>query len=82
MPNKLRVLSGREIVKFLEKSGFCQCSTHGSHAKLKRTIDKQTQTLIVPLNKEIPKGTLRDIYSQILEYLPKSSGAEDLFFTD
>jgi len=82
MPNKLRVLSGREIIKFLEKNSFVSCSVCGSHAKLKRIIGEQVQTLVIPLHDDIAKGTLRDIYDQILKYLPESSEIRDLFFTE
>ena len=82
MPNKLRTLSGKEIVKFLEKKSFTVQSTHGSHTKLKRIADERTQTLIVPLHNEIAKGTLRDIYNQILEYMPESPELKNFFFTE
>lgn len=82
MPNKLRVLSGQEIVKFLEKNGFTTRSCRGSHAKLKRVVDGEDQTLIVPLRKSVARGTLRDIYDQILGYLPESLGVKNLFYTD
>ncbi|MEK7190636.1 MAG: type II toxin-antitoxin system HicA family toxin [Patescibacteria group bacterium] len=82
MPNKLRTLSGSEIIKFLEKNGFAVHSTHGSHTKLKRTVNENIQTLVVPLHKPIAKGTLRDIYNQIPEYMPASSESRDFFFTE
>jgi len=82
MPNKLRILSGKEIIKFLEKNGFIIQSTHGSHVKLKWTINDRAQTLVIPLHDEVAKGTLRDIYNQILEYLPESSDIKNLFFTE
>jgi len=78
----LRILSGREIIKFLERHDFVTHAIHGSHAKLKRIIDERTQTLVIPLHDEIAKGTLRDIYNQILEYLPESARVKNLFFTD
>ncbi|MFA5791503.1 MAG: type II toxin-antitoxin system HicA family toxin [Candidatus Paceibacterota bacterium] len=82
MPNKLRILSGKEIVKFLEKSGFIEHSIHGSHVKLKRIINERTQTLVIPLHKEVAKGTLRDIYNQVFEYMPESLEVKSFFFTD
>ena len=82
MPNKLRTLSGKEIVKFLEKNGFKLHSTHGSHTKLKRTLSDRIQTLVIPLHSEIARGTLRDIYSQVLEYIPESLEVKSFFFTD
>ncbi|MDO8482753.1 MAG: type II toxin-antitoxin system HicA family toxin [bacterium] len=81
MPNKLRVLSGTELVKFLEKSGFVAQGTHGSHAKLRRTVKERVQTLVIPLHKEVAKGTLRDIHKQVIEYLPELD-VKGFFFTD
>jgi predicted RNA binding protein YcfA (HicA-like mRNA interferase family) len=80
MPKKLRTLSGKEIVKFLEKNAFTVSSSRGSHTKLQRIVDKNTQTLIIPLHNQIAKGTLRDIYNQIVQYLPESE-IKDFFFT-
>ena len=80
MPNKLRTLSGKEIVKFLEKNGFVVRYTRGRHTKLQRTVNEHIRTLVIPLHKEIAKGTLRDIYNQVFEYLPISE-VKDFFFT-
>lgn len=82
MPSKLRILSGKEVIHFLEKSAFVVHSTHGSHVKLKRIINKRTQTLVIPLHKEVAKGTLRDVYNQILEYIPESLEVRNFFFTE
>ena len=81
MPNKLRDLSGKEIVKFLETKDFEVYKTRGSHCKMKRIIFDSDQTLFIPLHKSITKATLHDIYYQILEYLPESE-VRNFFFTD
>ncbi len=80
MPNKLKDLSGEDIIKLLYKNGFILYSTKGSHSKLRKIIDGNTQNLIIPMHKSIAKGTLRDIYNQIREYLPESE-IKDTFFT-
>jgi predicted RNA binding protein YcfA (HicA-like mRNA interferase family) len=82
MPNKLRNLSGKKIVKYLEKNGFSVCQTRGSHFKMRRIILTQKQTLTVPVHNFIPKGTLHDIYNQILEYMPESPELNNFFFTE
>lgn len=81
MPNKLRDLSGKEIVNFLEKNGFSVCNTRGSHYKMRRIFLERNQTLIIPMHDSIAKGTLRDIYNQISEYLPESN-IKDFFFSN
>ena len=81
MPNKLRTLSGNEIVKFLEKNGFYIDGTHGSHRKMKRIINEHKQTLIIPLHKQVAKGTLHDIFRQIYEYIPEDK-VQTFFYTE
>ena len=69
---KLRVLSGREVVKILSQFGFKVISQRGSHVKLRRILSDGTkQTLTIPLHEELDRGTLRAIYRQALRYLPE-----------
>ncbi len=82
MPNKLKDLSGKDITKFLERNGFSVYKIRGSHCKMRRTIADHNQTLIIPMHKSIAKGTLRDIYNQISEYMPESSEIKIFFFTE
>jgi predicted RNA binding protein YcfA (HicA-like mRNA interferase family) len=81
MPNKLKDLSGQEIVKFLKQNGFSVYKTRGSHCKMRRIISDRNQTLMIPIHNSIAKGTLRDIYQQISEYLPESD-AKSFFFAE
>ncbi|MDO8579425.1 MAG: type II toxin-antitoxin system HicA family toxin [bacterium] len=82
MPNKLKDLSGKEIIKFLEQNNFSVYKTRGSHCKMRRMVSDHNQTLMIPIHSSIAKGTLHDIYNQILEYIPESSGVKNFFFTD
>ena len=69
---KLRVLSGKEVVKILSKFGFEVISQRGSHVKLKRILpDGTKQTLTVPLHDELDKGTLKAIIRQASRYIPE-----------
>ena len=63
---KLPVLSGKELVKFLESLGFGIIRTHGSHVRLK-SADGKVTTIPVHANKELPKGLLRKIIREDLE---------------
>lgn len=81
MPKKLKDLSGKEIVKFLEQNGFSSHKVRGSHCKMRRIVSDRNQTLVIPLHGSIAKGTLHDIYNQILEYLPESLEVRNFFFT-
>jgi predicted RNA binding protein YcfA (HicA-like mRNA interferase family) len=82
MPNKLKDLSGKEIVKFLERNGFSVYKTRGSHCKMRRIVSDRNQTLLIPMHSSIAKGTSHDIYNQILEYLPESLELRSFFFTE
>ena len=61
---KLRVLSGKEVVKILSKFGFEVVS--------QRILpDGTKQTLTVPLHDELDKGTLKAIIRQASRYIPE-----------
>ena len=57
---KLPVVSGRDVIRALEKIGFKTVRIKGSHAKLR----KDYRTVIVPLHDELSKGTLKSIIRQ------------------
>ncbi len=57
---KLPVLSGRELVRALQRAGFEVVRQKGSHVSLRKG-DRRT---VVPLHDELAKGTLRDILNQ------------------
>ncbi len=61
---KLPVLSGHKVIKALNKAGWLQKRTRGSHAILAKIINDQKIALVVPLHKEIDKGTLIEIIRQ------------------
>ena len=54
------VLSGAEIVKALERLGFAQDRQRGSHIVMKRG----TAGYVVPLHREVKRGTLGNIVRQ------------------
>ena len=61
---KLPVLSGHKVIKALNKDGWVQRRTKGSHVILSKIINDQKVALVVPLHKEIDKGTLIEIIRQ------------------
>lgn len=62
MSSKYPVLSPSKIISILEKFGFEKISQKGSHAKYKNKI---TNTVyIIPMHKEVAKGTLKSILEQ------------------
>lgn len=62
--SKLPVISGREMVKVLSKIGFDVVGRKGSHVRLKRRRTKELLIVVVPMHRELAKGTLRSILRQ------------------
>ncbi len=60
--SKLPVISGKECIKALEKTGYKVIRQKGSHIVL--TTSNPTNMLVVPNHKEIDRGTLRAIIRQ------------------
>jgi len=61
-PRQLPVLSGKRIVRLLEKAGFEVVSTRGSPCKLRHL--SPPRIVIVPLHDEVRPGTLASILRQ------------------
>lgn len=59
---KLPTVSGKQLVAALKRDGFVHVSTKGSHAKLRNP--GRGRTAIVPLHKELARGTLASILRQ------------------
>jgi predicted RNA binding protein YcfA (HicA-like mRNA interferase family) len=57
---KLPILSGKELVRALEKAGFQVVRQKGSHVSLQ----KGTYKTVVPLHDELARGTLLGILKQ------------------
>jgi predicted RNA binding protein YcfA (HicA-like mRNA interferase family) len=66
---KLRVLSGKKLVKIFEGFGFVSVSQKGSHIKMHRFYDEAIQMLVIPNHPSVSKGTLKEIYNQALQYI-------------
>ncbi len=60
---KLPVISGNELIKILKQIGFEQRRQKGSHVILVKE-DKIRKVTVVPLHKEIDRGTLIEIIRQ------------------
>ena len=61
---KLPRLSGKEIIKILSKIGFQAVRQKGSHVILVKEINGEKRSTVVPLHKEVDKGTLLEIIRQ------------------
>jgi predicted RNA binding protein YcfA (HicA-like mRNA interferase family) len=58
---KLPAVSGKKVVKALEKTGFVFIRQKGSHVRLERVVENDVIKVTVPLRKTLKKGTLRRI---------------------
>lgn len=64
MSRHLPAISGRQLLRALQRFGFVVLRQKGSHVSLeKRTADGYWRT-IVPMHREIRPGTLSDILNQ------------------
>ncbi len=61
MSEKLPILSGKEIIKALNKIGFVPVRQRGSHVFMRHPDGRRT---VVPIHEEVNKSTLMDILSQ------------------
>ncbi len=57
---KLPVVSGKQVIKALQKIGFEKVSQKGSHIKLQKIEHNRTITVTVPNHKVLKRGTLRN----------------------
>jgi len=69
MPGKLRRLSGKQVISILEQLGFSEVSQRGSHVKLSRQASGSRQILVIPLHKELDRGTLKAIIRQASRFV-------------
>ena len=58
---KLKQLSGREVVKIFEAHGFAVKRTVGSHVRLTFMRDEFAYHVTIPLHNPLKKGTLHGI---------------------
>ncbi|MDL5159027.1 type II toxin-antitoxin system HicA family toxin [Actinomycetospora termitidis] len=61
MSPTLPQVSGKEVVRALTAAGFEERSTRGSHLKLRHPDGR---VVIVPLHREIARGTLASVLRQ------------------
>ena len=68
---RLKILSGRSLLKIFADYGFEKIGQHGSHVKIRRVITGQRETLTIPMHTEIDKGLLKQIFLQASQYIPE-----------
>jgi predicted RNA binding protein YcfA (HicA-like mRNA interferase family) len=66
-------ISGKQAIKILQDEGFVIARQRGSHVVLTKHANKAKLTTVVPLHKELKKGTIRSI-AKLAGLLPKDFG--------
>jgi len=61
---KLRVFSGKQICRLLERHGFVNIRQRGSHVVMQKKNESSTVTVPVPIHPTIHIGTLQSIIRQ------------------
>lgn len=61
---KLPLVSGKDMLKYLSKKGFCVMRQRGSHVSMHKKEPGRTIIVIVPMKGEIKHGTLLSILGQ------------------
>ncbi len=75
---KLKILSGKDLIRIFSRFDFKQDSQKGSHVKLVRIRGERKQILVIPY-KKLAKGTLKAIYRQATRYIPEEE-LEEYFY--
>lgn len=66
MGSNLPAISGKNLIKILQRIGFSVVRINGSHHRLKH-LDGRVTTIPVHKNLDLPKGLLRKIIREDLE---------------
>ncbi|MDE2747160.1 MAG: type II toxin-antitoxin system HicA family toxin [Chloroflexota bacterium] len=61
---RLRVLSGRQIIRILERQGFVFERQRGSHVTMRRRAESGQQSVTVPLHRAVKRKTLMRIINR------------------
>ena len=76
---KLKILSGKDVIKIFNLLGFDVQSQKGSHIKLSRKLNDANQVLVVPNHSEIDTGTLKAIIRQASKYVSEAELANHFY---
>ena len=77
--NKLKQLSGKEVVKIFESHGFIVARTTGSHVRLTLKNDNFSYHVTIPLHDSLKKGLIHGIVKDFEICFGKEE-AEKYFF--
>jgi predicted RNA binding protein YcfA (HicA-like mRNA interferase family) len=81
MSPKLRVISGKNLCKIIEKYGFVQTRTVGSHVRMTLKQANGSFHVTIPFHRELRKGTLSQILRELEYCVDRASLEKDLYTT-
>jgi predicted RNA binding protein YcfA (HicA-like mRNA interferase family) len=61
----LPVVSGKKLIRALQKIGYNVIRQKGSHIQMRLESDQGIHTVTIPLHDEIAMGTLNDIVGKV-----------------
>jgi predicted RNA binding protein YcfA (HicA-like mRNA interferase family) len=64
MSRHLPAVSGRQLLRALQRAGFVVLRQKGSHVSMEKRSAEGYWRTIVPMHREIRPGTLSDIFNQ------------------
>lgn len=66
---KIKQLSGKDVIKILQKFGLENYSQKGSHVKMRRITITGKETLTIPNHAQLDTGTCQAIFKQACKYI-------------
>ena len=79
MSGRIRVLSGKDVTKIIEKYGFIQTRSVGSHVRMTYKTSSASFHITIPLHKELKRGTLSDIIKELEQCVTKENLKKDFY---
>lgn len=70
---KLPIIDDKRLIEILKLEGFTETRQRGSHLSLHKTASDGIKLVVVPVKRDIPRGTLKSI-------LRKAGISRDRFF--
>ena len=65
MSEKLPVISGKDLIKYLVSLGYIVIRQRGSHVRLEKETDAGRHKITIPNHNPIARGTLNDILNKV-----------------
>ena len=65
MPPRLPPVSGRQVVRLLERLGYDVIRQRGSHIRMRKATPLGEHSITIPAHREMAKGTLNDILNEV-----------------